>query len=226
MFEKAIELDPQYAGAYAGLGFTYFLEWFSQWSADPQNLARAEEMLQKATALDESLPRAHAALGFVKLWQKQYAQATAEIERALALDPNSATGYGNLAFVLMSVGRPEEAVEAAKKAVRLDPRQVQYLNTLGQAYVYAGQYEEAIPMLQDKCSPTIPIYWSAHWGLAVSYSELGREEEARAAGAEMLRIMPQFSVERWKRMLPTERSSGHRALGCRPAQGGAEVNEE
>src|SRR5262249_18504672 len=102
MFEKAIELDPQYAGAYAGLGFTYFLEWFSQWSADPQNLARAEEMDQKAIVLDESLLRAHAALGFVKLWQKQYAQATAEIERALALDPNSATGYGNLAALLMS----------------------------------------------------------------------------------------------------------------------------
>jgi adenylate cyclase len=127
LFEKAIALDPQYAGAYAGLGFTYSLEWFSQWSADPQNLARAEEMHQKAIALDESLPRAHAALGFVKLWQKQYAQATAEIERALTLDPNSAPGYGNLAALLMSVGRPEEAVEAAKKALRLDPRR---FNTL------------------------------------------------------------------------------------------------
>ncbi len=63
-----------------------------------RTLARAEEMLQQAIVLDESLPRAHAALGFLKLWQKQYAQATAEIERALALDPNSATGYGNLAM--------------------------------------------------------------------------------------------------------------------------------
>ncbi len=47
-----------------------------------------------------------------------------------------------------------------------------------------------------------PNLWFAYWGLAVSYSELGREEEARAAGAEMLRIMPHFSVEKWKRMVP------------------------
>jgi adenylate cyclase len=201
MFEKAIALDPQYAGAYAGLGFTYFMEWFSQWSADPQNLARADEMLQKAIVLDESLPRAHAALSVVKLWQKQYAQATAEIERALALDPNLAGGYANLASVLMSVGRPEEAIEAAKKAVRLDPRQVQHLNAVGQAYVNARRYEEAITVLKQVLVYN-PSLWFAHWGLAVSYSELGREEEARAAGAEMLRIMPQFSVERWKRMAP------------------------
>ena len=98
MFEKALELDPQYAGAYAGLGATYWMEWFSQWSADPQNLARAEEMFQQAIVLDESLPRAHAVLGFLKMFQKQYAQATAETERALALDPNFAGGYDNLAY--------------------------------------------------------------------------------------------------------------------------------
>jgi adenylate cyclase len=201
MFEKALELDPQYAGAYTGLGFTYWLEWFSQWSADPQNLARAEEMLQKATALDESLPRAHAALGMVKLLQKQYAQATAEMERALALDPSFAQGYANLSHVLIAVGRPEEAVEAAKKAVRLDPRQFQHLNPLGWAYVITGQYEEAIPVLK-KVLTYNPTLWVAYGGLAVSYSELGREEEARAAGAEMLRIVPQFSVEKWKPMAP------------------------
>jgi adenylate cyclase len=201
MLEKAIELDPQYAGAYAGLGFTYFLEWASQWSADPQNLARAEEMLQKATALDESLPRAHATLGMVKLWQKQYTQATAEIERALALDPNSAIGYGNLTYVLMSVGRAEEAIEAAKKAVRLAPREFRLLNTLGDAYVYARRYEDAIPVFKRMLVYN-PSLWLAYWGLAVSYSELGREEEARAAGAEMLRIVPQFTVERWKRIVP------------------------
>jgi adenylate cyclase len=203
LFEKALELDPQYAGAYAGQGATYWFEWFSQWSADLRNLARAEEMLQQAIALDESQPRAHAMLGIVKLTQKQYAQATAEIERALALDPNFAFGFSNLASLLMSIGQPEEAVEAAKKAVRLDPRQFQHLNILGQAYVTAGQYEEAITTLKQVLVYN-PNLWFAYLGLAVSYSELGREEEARAAGAEMLRIMPQFSVEKWKRMAPNK----------------------
>jgi len=135
--------------------------------------------------------------------QKQYAQATAEIERALALDPNSTTGYANLAWLLMSVGRPEEAIEAAKKVVRFDPRQVQVqgLHVLSQAYVHAGRYEEAIPVLKQVLAYN-PNNYIAHWGLVVSYSELGREEEARAAGAEILRIVPQFSIEKWKPMAP------------------------
>jgi adenylate cyclase len=203
MFEKAIELDPRYAAAYAGLGITHWIEWFSQWSADPQHLMQADEMLQKAVTLDDSLPVAHAQLGMIKLWQKQYTQATSEAERAIALNPNAGAGYNNLAFVLMCVGRPEEAVEAAKKAWRLDPRQFQFLNTLGQAYVHTGQYEEAILVLKQVLTYS-PNFWPAHWGLAVSYSELGREEEARAAGAEMLRIMPQFSLEKWKRMVPEQ----------------------
>jgi TolB-like protein len=201
MFEKALELDLQYAGAYVGLGSTYVLEWLSQWSADPQNLTRAEEMYQKAVVLDESLSRPHAALGLLKLWQKQYAQATAEIERALILDPNSALGYNHLSNLLAYAGQPEEAIEAAKKAVQLDPRQVVYLDTLGRAYVTAGQYEEAITTYKTALIYN-PNYQFVHWGLAVSYSELGREEEARAVRAEMLRIVPQFSVEGRKRTAP------------------------
>jgi adenylate cyclase len=201
MFEKALALDPQYAGAYAHLSLTYWLEWFSQWSVDPQNLTRAEEMLQKAVTLDDSLPLAHATLGLIKLFQKQYTQATAEVERALALNPNAVFAHENLALVLMSVGQPEKTVEATKKAWRLDPRHFQRLNFLSQAYVHAGRYEEAIPVLKQVLVYN-PNLWPAYWGLAISYSELGREEEARAAGAEMLRIMPQFSVEGWKQMAP------------------------
>jgi adenylate cyclase len=201
MFETALELDPHYGGAYGGLGATYWIEWFSQWNATPQTLARAEEMLQQAIVLDDSLPRAHSALGFLKMFQKQYEQATTEIEYALALDPNFAPGYLNLARVLMVVGRTEEAVEAAKKAVRFDPRDMQSLKTLGEAYYHAGQYEEAIPVLKQALVYN-PTHWLTHWGLAISYSELGREEEARAAGAEVRRLVPQFSIEKWKRMAP------------------------
>jgi adenylate cyclase len=92
-------------------------------------------------------------------------------------------------------------VEAAKKARRLDPRLFLRLDTVGQTYVHAGRYEEAIPVLKQVLTYNAN-YWPTYWGLAVSYSELGRGEEARAAGAEMLRIMPQFSVEKWKRMAP------------------------
>ena len=62
MFEKAIALDPQYAEAYAWLGWTYWLEWVLRWSADPQTLERALALAQQALALDDSLPSSPFAL--------------------------------------------------------------------------------------------------------------------------------------------------------------------
>ena len=67
---------------------TYFREWVLQWSQDPQALEQAFALAQRAVALDDSLAQAHATLGYVYLWKKQYDQAIAEAERAIALDPN------------------------------------------------------------------------------------------------------------------------------------------
>ncbi len=194
MCERAIALDPQYAAAYARLGATYWWEWFLQWSPDPQNLEHAFALAQKAVALDESLPVAHLTLGFVYLMKKQHDQAQTEMERAITLDPNFDPGYAGLSFVLDSVGKPQEAITAATKAVRLSPHQLNSLNTLGQAYFAAGWYEEAITIFKQILA-RIPDHFLAHWCLAVIYSELGREEEAKAEGAEILRIVPNFSLE-------------------------------
>src|SRR5206468_4572146 len=67
--EKAIKLDPTYAVAYSLLGFTYWVEWASLWSDDPQALERAFALAQQALALDDSSPPAHELLGIVYLWR-------------------------------------------------------------------------------------------------------------------------------------------------------------
>ena len=100
MFERAVELDPRYASAYASIGWTYLMEWISQWSTDPQTLGRAYELAQKAVALDDSAPEAHGILGQIYLQRGQHDQALAEAERAIALDPNSAERYVGLALIL------------------------------------------------------------------------------------------------------------------------------
>jgi adenylate cyclase len=202
MFERATELDPTYAEAYAYLGATYWLDWFSRWNPTPQTLERGGELAQKAVTLDESLSLPHAVLGGIYLWQRQYDRAIAEEEQAVALDPNDPEGYANLGQTLAFAGRPEEGISMVEKAMRLNPRYPPvYLLQLSLAYRMAGRYEEAL-VPGKKVLTLIPNSAPAHFNLTVIYSELGREEEARAMAAEMLRLNPNFSLEVFKDYLP------------------------
>ena len=106
LFERAIALDPTYAVASVGLGFTYLQEWMFQWSQDPEALEQAFALAQKALALDDSLPTAHLLLGRVYQATQQHEQAVAEAERAVALAPNYASGYATLGQILNAAGRP------------------------------------------------------------------------------------------------------------------------
>ncbi|MBI3799504.1 MAG: tetratricopeptide repeat protein, partial [Deltaproteobacteria bacterium] len=202
MFEKAIELDSQYAAAYAALGLTYSQEWAWQWSQDPQTLERAFALAQRAIALDDSLSVAHRVLGRVYVWKKQHDLATTEGERAITLDPNDADNYVTLSLTLNLAGRPEEAARLAEQAMRLDPHYpIQSLNSLGWAYLLLRRYEEAITVLK-KALPLNLDFMPNHYFLAVSYSELDRQEEARTEVAAVLRINPNFSLEVLRQRLP------------------------
>jgi TolB-like protein/Flp pilus assembly protein TadD len=169
MFEKAIELDPQYAEAYVWLGRSYWLEWNIRWSAEPQTLERALASARQAVALDDSLPGAHSGLSIVYGQKQQFDQAVAEGERAIALDPNNADSYANQAQVLSWAGRPEEALRAVEQAMRLNPRYPPwYLFELGLAYRFTGRYAEAIATLKEGISRS-PNFLPPHLILADSY---------------------------------------------------------
>jgi adenylate cyclase len=195
LFEQALALDPQYAEAYAFLGLSYFREWGFQWTQDSQTLEQALALAQRAVALDDSLAQAHATLGSVYLWKKQHDQAIAEEERAIALDANFADAYMRLGNILTFAGRPEEAIGLIEKALRLNPHSPPvYLFVLGHSYYLMGRYEEAIAAYK-RALTHIPDLLPAHQFLATIYSELGREEEARAEAAEVLRLNPKYSLE-------------------------------
>ena len=202
LFEKAIELDPQYAEAYVGLSRTLSGEWIMLWNQDPQTLEREFVVAQRAVALDDSLPVAHIVLSYAYLWKKQHEQAIASVKRAIALGPNEAEGTALLGFILNCVGQPEEAIGLIQKAIRLNPRYpYNFINWLGLAYVLTRRYEEAIATLQSATlrNPNFP---PPHLHLLVSYSELGRDVEARAELAELLRVIPNDSLEGARRVLP------------------------
>ena len=202
MFERAIHLDPEFSTAYGALGFTHFHEWTFGWSRDPQSLERAFELAQRTLGLDDSLPLGHHLLGKVYLWKKQYEKAIAELEKAIALSPNYADHLAGLGYILNFSGRPEEAIGLVKNAMRLNPMYpAYYLWELGHSYFLTGRYEEAIETLKrvlDRNSDFMP----AHVFLAASYSEIGREEEARAEAAEIERLSPWTSLEAGTQRLP------------------------
>ena len=162
------------------------------------------EVVRKALALDASLPIAHQSLAWLSLFQRQHEQALVAAKQSIALDPNWAEGYLTLGTMLNFAGPPGESIEWIKQAMRLNPRYgPEYPLTLGWAYVIARRYEEAlVPLTQ--ALPLLPNNLQLLWALVICYVELGREEEARATAAEMLRIHPQFSTEAMRPFMPNK----------------------
>jgi adenylate cyclase len=196
LVEEVIALDANYASAYLSLSATYLMDMsFGTTESPEQSLRHAEESVQKTLLLDDSLADAHAYLGRIYLAKKQYDKAIAEGERALVLGPNSDFIQAALAFSLQHAGRFEEAVALYKKAIRLSPVPPSwYLAGLGSSYIGLGRYEEAIKEY-EKALHRAPDSQATHLSLAATYSLMGRDKEARAAAAEVLRIDPKFSLE-------------------------------
>lgn len=202
LFEQAIQLDPQFATAYAYLGRTHLTDLAFQWSQDPDSLERVFTLGQQAVALDDSQPTAHETLAYAYIGKKQHAEAIREAQKAVELDPNSADAYATLGEVLSFAGQAEDGLPFIQKAMRLNPRYpVPYLWALGYASYLTGRIDEAL-VIAKRILIRNPDHQTAHVLLTVIYSELDRLEEARAEAAEILRISPHFSLEAIKQRMP------------------------
>jgi adenylate cyclase len=127
---------------------------------------------------------------------REHDKALAEAEKAVSLGPNSALAYFALACALHYSERFQEAIPFFEKSLRLSPIPVSsgLWVIQGHAYRQLGQYEEAVAAYK-KLLQVYPNHLGAHLGLAATYLFMGREKEARAEAAEVLRIDPKFSVE-------------------------------
>jgi len=202
LYERAVKLDPDYALAYVGLGWTYFQEFPLGWSPAAGSLNRAEELARKAIALDPELPQAYVLLGWIELWQKKHDQAVAAGEKALDLDPNNADSMAFLSHALAFADRPGEAVELIGRAMRLNPRYpAWYLFYLGHAQILLGRAEEAVESLRQALLLD-PKLMAAQVMLAAALAELGRLEEAGAAVKDMLALNPDYSLQIARQRLP------------------------
>ncbi len=200
--KECLSRNPNYFAAYRILAVSYWQQWAFQQSADAQTLVQALAAAQRGVALSDSNPLSHVLLSIVYLWQKQDEPASAELERAIALGPTESREYAGLAETLSRMGRPEEALQMVEQALHSEPFEADlHLNSVGSAYYLAGRPEEAIAPLKQYLTH-YPNILGAHLTLAAVYSELGREAEAQAEAAEVLRINPQFSLEVHKQRVP------------------------
>jgi len=218
MFERAIQIDPDYTSAYEGLVWTRLMAWMHAWDHDPKLLDDALALGKKAVSLDESSPQGHVILGNVYLWKKRHQEAITELKKAVSLNPNDADALSSLGGALVFSGLPQKALGYLEKAIRLNPNYPEhYIFSLGHAFFELKMYEEAVAALQKSIIKN-PNFMPAHSMLASCYGHLGKKEFARAKAEEVKRIIPQFSLKGAAEILPMKNEVfKHYAEGLRKA---------
>ena len=204
--EEAIALDSGYAWAYYVLGRGHMLDVWVKTSKSPkESIGKAIGLVQKAIALDDTNVDAQSLLAFLYSMTRQYDKSIVQAEKALALNPNSAFAHFFVGKTLFFAGRLEESIPEYKKAIRLNPiPPSNHLWSLGLSYAFTGQYDEAIKWC-EKAVRKEPNDLLARMMMTVVYSLSGRDEEARVQAAEVLRIQPKFTLDKFKKKLTYKR---------------------
>jgi len=212
--EEAIALDPNYAFAYKVLGGAHGITLWLGISKNPrETLKLAIELHRKAIELDDSLAIAHSALGYWLIIARQHDKGLAEGEQAIALESSSADVINGYAMILRFVGKEKEAIPLFEEALRLNPKPPNvYLHNYAATLRDLGLYDEAIVQVKraiEKKSNDL----LANVVLTSCYSQAGREEEARTAAKEVLRLNPKFSVAQIQRTAPYKNRDNAKRFG-------------
>jgi adenylate cyclase len=196
LLRRAIEIDPNYAAAYATLAETYFAAISMGWAESPTEfMSRAEAMANKALSLDESDVRAHIILGRIHIFYHRYEKAKAELDHAIAINPSDANALAGRGNILMWSGQTDAAIEILELAQRIDPE----LNPLDRmalslAYYLKQRYDAAIEQAELNLRKTSGANFS-RIVLAAAYAQLGRSEDAARVVATIHRVDPTFDAQ-------------------------------
>jgi TolB-like protein/Tfp pilus assembly protein PilF/predicted Ser/Thr protein kinase len=182
-FQRALEIDPTYAPAYAGLGDSYILLGNWGFMLPKEAVPRGKAAAQKALEIDESLAEAHTSLALAyKDYDWNWAACEKEFKRAIELNPNYATAHQWYAEYLSDMRRHAEALAEAQRAEQLDPLSPIIRVTVASwgGYLFARQYDEAIRRFLDTVS-LFPDFAPAQLFLGNAYMANGMYQEAIAA---------------------------------------------
>ena len=177
-FQSAVEADPDYGLAHAGLADCYSLLNYYGLMPPKVGMAKAKEAALKALAADDALSEAHASLALVQFWfDWDWTAAERSFKRAIELDPTYATAQQWYCWFLVAMARYEESIAAGTRALELDPLTPASNMALGKSYFFSRRFDESI----RHCQHTLeldPNFIPARFFLSQAYEHKGMYEEA------------------------------------------------
>ena len=197
LLERAIDLDPAYAQAYALFAYVTALQVMYGWQSREPTLVRALDAAQKAVVLDSDDAWAHCALGFVYGMIRKPEQGLVEQEKAIALNPNFALAHTYLGAALAYLGRGQEALVSIDTSERLNPRGLfRGVNSVTRAAACfsEGRYHDGIAWARKSLTES-PGIVTGYRMLVVNCALAGETDEARAALESMKDLQPDLSLK-------------------------------
>jgi TolB-like protein len=179
-FENAIRIQPDFAAAYAGLALNYCPMIMRGFVSVGEGTPKLRQAVERALALDDSLPEAHTALATLRWLEFDWAGAERAVKRALELNPSYLHAYGWYTTLLDMLGRGEEALALRQRELELDPVSDYAAKDFGTGLLLVGRYAEAVEQMR-KTLELRPGFEPAQEGLAVAYIGLHRFDDAHRA---------------------------------------------
>jgi adenylate cyclase len=220
MFQRAIDLDPGYAAAYAELGLSLVEAISSGWTEFVSNdLARAETLAQKALSLDPMSTSAYQLLAEIYSMKGRTDLALDQTERALEINPNDAESFRERGSMLVWAGRAAEATPWLHGALRLDPTNARAVFLLGMADYFLVRYTEAVEAISRGLTGNLgrTTQLMGRPVLAATYAELNRPQDAERERVAVMRMSPFFDAERFAGQFGTQEARDHLLEGLKKA---------
>ncbi len=197
-YRQAIEHDPAFARAYAGLALSYAADYRNQWTENGAvALKKAREMAVNAQQMDPSIPEVYWVLGYVDTQYKEHERALQALIQAVDLDPSYADAYALMGGINTYIGEPGKSVSLLRQAIQYRPEAgFLYFLLLGRAYFFLGDFDQALINLHETVERNAESL-EAHLYIAATAQASGDSETAIWQIHEIKTLEPDFELSNW-----------------------------
>jgi DNA-binding winged helix-turn-helix (wHTH) protein/TolB-like protein len=202
-YTKALDLDPQFARAYAGLAMTYAMDYrYQRSSGSSAALDRALELAETARKIDPDIPEVYWAIGFIHAQSRRHDQAIEALEKAIELNPSYADAYALMGGIYTYIGQPARTIPLLRTALRFNPDGgYLYFLLLGRAYLFENDLDQALINLREALRRN-PEDVEAHIYLAATLVAKGNRGAAESEADEIRARDANFSMRDWLETYP------------------------